>query len=77
MLVIVGSTVISPKQQEEEGVFLLMQFKVIPWTEDKKRRRSQKGRQIVGLDIFLFGFVSVRWLIIMFRSLSCLVCSSL
>jgi hypothetical protein len=33
ILVIVGSRVISTKQQEEEGVFLLMQLRVIPWTE--------------------------------------------
>jgi hypothetical protein len=76
MAVIVGSRVISPLQQEEEGVFLLIQLSVIPWTEDEKRRRSQKGRQIVGLDIFLFDFVSVRWLIIMLLLVSCLVCSS-
>jgi hypothetical protein len=30
ILVMVGSRVISPKQQEEEGVFLLMQLRVIP-----------------------------------------------
>jgi hypothetical protein len=51
MLVIVGSRVISPEQQEEEGVFLLMQLRVIPWTEEEKRRRSQREREIVGLEV--------------------------
>jgi hypothetical protein len=48
MLVIVGSRVISPEQQEEEGVFLLMQLYVIPWTEEDKRRKSQRDGEIVG-----------------------------
>jgi hypothetical protein len=43
--------VISPKQQEEEGVFLLMQLRVIPWTEEEKRRRSQREREIFGLVV--------------------------
>jgi hypothetical protein len=50
MVVIVGSRVISPEQQEEEGVFLLMQLYVIPWTEDEKRRR-QMERHIVDRDV--------------------------
>jgi hypothetical protein len=50
MVVILGSRVISPEQQDEEGVFLLMQLSVIPWTVDEKRRRSQRGREIAGLD---------------------------
>jgi hypothetical protein len=44
MEVILGSRVISPEQQDEEGVFLLMQLEVIPWTVGEKRRRSQRER---------------------------------
>jgi hypothetical protein len=51
ILVMVGSRVISPKQQEEEGVFLLMQLRVIPWTGEEKRRRSQREREMVALEV--------------------------
>jgi hypothetical protein len=65
ILVMVGSRVISPKQQEEEGVFLLMQLRVIPWTEEEKRRRSQRGREMVALEVVrvcvLCPLSSVSW----------------
>jgi hypothetical protein len=35
----VGSRVISPEQQDDDGVFLLVQFEVIAWTEEKQKRR--------------------------------------
>jgi hypothetical protein len=50
ILVMVGSRVISPKQQEEEGKFLLMQLRVIPWTGEEKRR-SQRERDMVALEV--------------------------
>jgi hypothetical protein len=59
MVVIVGSRVISPEQQEEEGVFLLMQLLVIPWTdtEDEERRRSQREGENVDFEVnFFLGF---------------------
>jgi hypothetical protein len=31
--------VISPEQQDDDGVFLLVQFEVIAWTEEKQKRR--------------------------------------
>jgi hypothetical protein len=51
ILVMVGSRVISPKQQEEEGVVLLMQLRVIPWTGEEKRRRSQREREMVAPEV--------------------------
>jgi hypothetical protein len=50
ILVMVGSRVICPEQQEEEGVFLLMQLRVIPWTEEKRRRRHTQ-REIFSLEV--------------------------
>jgi hypothetical protein len=41
MDVIVGSRVISPEQQDEEGVFLSMQLYVTPWEVDNKRKKIQ------------------------------------
>jgi virulence-associated protein VagC len=36
IVVIVGSRVISPEQQDKDGEFLLVQFEVIPWADEKK-----------------------------------------
>jgi hypothetical protein len=66
ILVMVGSRVISPEQQEEEGVFLLMQLRVIPWTGEEKIRMSQRGREIIGLEV-----VRV-WVLCLLSSVPCL-----
>jgi hypothetical protein len=33
--------VISPEQQDDDGVFLLVQFEVIAWADEKKQRRRR------------------------------------
>jgi hypothetical protein len=33
--------VISPEQQDEDGVFLLVQLEVIAWADEKKQRRKR------------------------------------
>jgi SRSO17 transposase len=62
IVVIVGSRVISPEQQDEDGVFLLVQFEVIAWADEKKQRRR---RNVVvsawaGLISWSMGGISFR-----------------
>jgi hypothetical protein len=37
----VGSRVISPEQQDNDGEVLLVQFEVIAWADEKKQRRRR------------------------------------
>jgi hypothetical protein len=53
----VGSRVISPEQQDEEGVVLLVQFEVIAWADEKKQRRR---RTVVAVVAGWAGLISTQ-----------------
>ena len=47
MVVIVGERVISPEQQAEEGVFLLIQFSVIPSADGEVMMRMRRQMELM------------------------------
>jgi hypothetical protein len=52
--------VISPEQQDDDGEFLLVQFEVIAWADEKKQRRRRTFAW-AGLILVFFGKLGGNW----------------